>query len=132
MAAVAQRSAVAGPSHTRAPPRPMPAFLRRIRAAHHADDEDDGPASAAGHETSDASTSTAGGSNNTSPPGGDSLAQSQLLPPPPPPPPRPADEDPTLVPPDNFAMVSSFVYRSSFPKKKHFEFLKTLGLKSVL
>ncbi|PWN43356.1 protein-tyrosine phosphatase, partial [Ceraceosorus guamensis] len=37
-----------------------------------------------------------------------------------------------LVPPDNFAMVNTWVYRSSFPKKKHFTFLKTLGLKSVL
>lgn len=37
-----------------------------------------------------------------------------------------------LIPPDNFAMVNSWVYRSSFPKKKHFPFLKTLGLRSVL
>lgn len=37
-----------------------------------------------------------------------------------------------LQPPDNFAMVNSWLYRSSFPKKKHFEFLKTLGLRSVL
>lgn len=37
-----------------------------------------------------------------------------------------------LFPPDNFAMVNSWLYRSSFPKKKHFPFLKTLGLRSVL
>ncbi|PKI84325.1 hypothetical protein MVES_001628 [Malassezia vespertilionis] len=37
-----------------------------------------------------------------------------------------------LVPPENFAMVNSWIYRSSFPKKKHFPFLKTLGLRSVL
>ena len=37
-----------------------------------------------------------------------------------------------LIPPDNFAMVNSWVYRSSFPKKKHFPFLKTLALRSVL
>lgn len=37
-----------------------------------------------------------------------------------------------LVPPENFAMVNSWVYRSSFPKKRHFPFLKTLKLKSVL
>lgn len=37
-----------------------------------------------------------------------------------------------LIPPDNFAMVNSWVYRSSFPKKRHFPFLRTLGLKSVL
>ena len=40
--------------------------------------------------------------------------------------------DAELIPPDNFAMVNSWVYRSSFPKKKHFPFLKTLGLRSVL
>ncbi|CAO1629041.1 unnamed protein product [Parajaminaea phylloscopi] len=37
-----------------------------------------------------------------------------------------------LRPPDNFAMVNSWLYRSSFPKKKHFPFLRKLGLKSVL
>ncbi|MCO5598624.1 hypothetical protein L7F22_052721 [Adiantum nelumboides] len=37
-----------------------------------------------------------------------------------------------LIPPDNFAMVNTWVYRSSFPKKRHFPFLRTLGLKSVL
>ena len=37
-----------------------------------------------------------------------------------------------LLPPDNFAMVNTHVYRSSFPKKKHFPFLRTLGLRSVL
>ncbi|KAJ1041759.1 hypothetical protein NDA14_004718 [Ustilago hordei] len=37
-----------------------------------------------------------------------------------------------LLPPDNFAMVNSHVYRSSFPKKKHFPFLRTLALRSVL
>lgn len=42
------------------------------------------------------------------------------------------EEGQPLQPPDNFAMVNSWLYRSSFPKKKHFPFLKTLGLKSVL
>ncbi|KAF9167627.1 hypothetical protein DFQ26_003783 [Actinomortierella ambigua] len=37
-----------------------------------------------------------------------------------------------LCPPDNFNMVSTWIYRSSFPKKKHFPFLKKLGLKSIL
>src|ERR1051325_5805641 len=37
-----------------------------------------------------------------------------------------------LIPPDNFSMVSNWVYRSSFPKKKNFAFLKKLGLKSIL
>lgn len=37
-----------------------------------------------------------------------------------------------MLPPENFAMVTSFVYRSSFPKRKNFPFLKSLGLKSVL
>lgn len=40
--------------------------------------------------------------------------------------------DTSLIPPENFAMVNSWLYRSSFPKKKHFPFLKTLGLRSVL
>ncbi|CBQ68604.1 related to SIW14-protein involved in actin filament organization [Sporisorium reilianum SRZ2] len=44
----------------------------------------------------------------------------------------PTDFQEDLLPPDNFAMVNSYVYRSSFPKKKHFPFLRTLGLRSVL
>ncbi|KAF8935654.1 Tyrosine-protein phosphatase dsp1 [Dissophora ornata] len=37
-----------------------------------------------------------------------------------------------LCPPDNFNMVTTWIYRSSFPKKKNFSFLKKLGLKSIL
>ncbi|KAK0563997.1 tyrosine-protein phosphatase siw14 [Tilletia horrida] len=37
-----------------------------------------------------------------------------------------------LIPPENFAMINSNVYRSSLPLKKHFPFLRTLGLRSVL
>ena len=37
-----------------------------------------------------------------------------------------------LFPPDNFTLVQEGIYRSSFPKKKNFEFLKRLNLKSVL
>ncbi|KAE8266917.1 hypothetical protein A4X09_0g5431 [Tilletia walkeri] len=37
-----------------------------------------------------------------------------------------------LIPPENFAMVNSKLYRSSLPLKKHFPFLKTLNLRSVL
>ncbi|KAI8376286.1 tyrosine phosphatase family-domain-containing protein [Radiomyces spectabilis] len=37
-----------------------------------------------------------------------------------------------LIPPENFNMVCQHIYRSSFPKKKHFLFLKKLQLKSVL
>ncbi|KAI8344653.1 putative tyrosine-protein phosphatase At1g05000-like protein [Chlamydoabsidia padenii] len=37
-----------------------------------------------------------------------------------------------LIPPENFNMVCQHVYRSSFPKKKHFRFLEKLKLKSVL
>lgn len=37
-----------------------------------------------------------------------------------------------LVVPENFAMVESGVYRSSFPRSKNIPFLKTLGLKSVV
>ncbi|ORZ32592.1 tyrosine phosphatase family-domain-containing protein [Catenaria anguillulae PL171] len=39
---------------------------------------------------------------------------------------------PILVPPLNFAMVASGVYRSGYPNKKNFAFLKTLHLKSVI
>jgi hypothetical protein len=34
--------------------------------------------------------------------------------------------------PENFALVSPFIYRSAFPKRKNFPFLKRLGLKSIL
>ncbi|KAI8969222.1 protein-tyrosine phosphatase, partial [Mycotypha africana] len=37
-----------------------------------------------------------------------------------------------LIPPENFNMVCEHVYRSSFPKKKHYRFLEKLKLKSVL
>ena len=37
-----------------------------------------------------------------------------------------------LVPPLNFAMVSPGVYRSGYPNKKNFPFLKKLGLKSLM
>jgi tyrosine-protein phosphatase SIW14 len=37
-----------------------------------------------------------------------------------------------LCPPDNFALVYSGVYRSGFPTRKNFEFLKKLKLKSIM
>ena len=38
-----------------------------------------------------------------------------------------------LIPPENFAMIEKGLYRSGFPKKKNFAFLKKcLGLKSIL
>ncbi|KAI8092289.1 tyrosine phosphatase family-domain-containing protein [Gilbertella persicaria] len=37
-----------------------------------------------------------------------------------------------LIPPENFNMVCEHIYRSSFPKKKHYKFLEKLKLKSVL
>eukprot|EP01137_Pigoraptor_chileana_P014587 Opistho-2@69394 len=37
-----------------------------------------------------------------------------------------------FVPPLNFAMVAPGVYRSGYPNKKNFPFLKRLGLKSLL
>lgn len=37
-----------------------------------------------------------------------------------------------LIPPENFSMVNSRLYRSSLPLKKHFPFLRTLNLRSVL
>ncbi|PIA15357.1 protein-tyrosine phosphatase [Coemansia reversa NRRL 1564] len=37
-----------------------------------------------------------------------------------------------LNPPENFAMVSPYIYRSGMPKKRNFQYLKKLKLKSVL
>lgn len=42
-----------------------------------------------------------------------------------------AQRDP-LVPSINFSMVCSGVYRSGYPTKKNFAFLRALGLKSIL
>jgi tyrosine-protein phosphatase SIW14 len=39
---------------------------------------------------------------------------------------------PILVPPQNFACVDRGIYRSSFPKKKNFPFLKRLGIKTII
>ncbi|CDW98629.1 hypothetical protein [Sporisorium scitamineum] len=61
--------------------------------------------------------------SNSTLPGTASINNSSSMPP---------DFQEDLLPPDNFAMVNSYVYRSSFPKKKHFPFLRTLGLRSVL
>ena len=36
------------------------------------------------------------------------------------------------VPPENFARVCEGIYRSSFPRIENFEFLKSLGLRSIL
>ena len=45
----------------------------------------------------------------------------------------PIDEMPDeLYPPKNFAMVYQGVFRSAYPTKKSFDFLKKLGLKSVI
>jgi tyrosine-protein phosphatase SIW14 len=41
-------------------------------------------------------------------------------------------DDEELIAPENFSQVSPSLYRSSFPAPKHFPFLRTLGLKSVL
>ena len=43
-----------------------------------------------------------------------------------------SDAKAILVPPPNFACVDRGIYRSSFPKKKNFPFLKRLGVKCVL
>ncbi|KAI8585445.1 tyrosine phosphatase family-domain-containing protein [Geranomyces variabilis] len=48
---------------------------------------------------------------------------------------RAAAEDPgddELYPTENFNMITKGVYRSAFPKKKNFSFLKKLGLRSIL
>jgi len=38
----------------------------------------------------------------------------------------------SYTPPDNFALVTGMVYRSSFPKPENLPYLKKLGLKTVL
>jgi hypothetical protein len=43
----------------------------------------------------------------------------------------PPPEDP-LIPPENFSVVSSGVYRCGFPKRRNFKFMETLRLKTVL
>ncbi|WWC73742.1 uncharacterized protein I206_107714 [Kwoniella pini CBS 10737] len=48
------------------------------------------------------------------------------------PPPTLPNVEEDLVPPENFSLVSKGVYRSGFPKKRNFEFMKTLRLKTVL
>ena len=40
--------------------------------------------------------------------------------------------DDLLLPPENFSMVESGVYRSAFPRTKNFSFLKSLKLKTVI
>ncbi|KAJ3180321.1 hypothetical protein HDU87_002200 [Geranomyces variabilis] len=48
---------------------------------------------------------------------------------------RAATDDPgddELYPTENFNMITKGVYRSAFPKKKNFSFLKKLGLRSIL
>ena len=37
-----------------------------------------------------------------------------------------------FYPMENFSLVSGGIYRSAFPKKRNFGFLKKLGLKSIL
>ncbi|KAI8823632.1 tyrosine phosphatase family-domain-containing protein [Fimicolochytrium jonesii] len=45
---------------------------------------------------------------------------------------RPEDGEEDLNPTENFNMVVKGVYRSAFPKKRNFAFLKKLGLRSIL
>lgn len=42
------------------------------------------------------------------------------------------EEEDLLIPPDNFSMVEPGIYRSGFPGKKNFPFLKSLQLRTVL
>ncbi|CAM9593416.1 unnamed protein product [Scytosiphon promiscuus] len=45
---------------------------------------------------------------------------------------QPEEDQEDLFPPDNFSMVDAGIYRSSFPMKKHFPFLRKLGLRTIL
>lgn len=47
-------------------------------------------------------------------------------------PPAPSPPEDPFIPPENFSLVASGVYRSGFPKKKNFRFMETLKLKTVL
>ena len=38
----------------------------------------------------------------------------------------------SLAPPENFSLVTRGIYRSSFPTKKNFVFLRQLGLRSIV
>ncbi|CAN0565442.1 unnamed protein product, partial [Ectocarpus sp. 12 AP-2014] len=46
--------------------------------------------------------------------------------------PQQQEDQEDLFPPDNFSMVDAGIYRSSFPMKKHFPFLRKLGLRTIL
>jgi hypothetical protein len=88
------------------PVQPIPAFLQSILSAH--------PAPPTPIDTPSTPNPYA------------SSAALYTLPQAPPPP-----EDP-LIPPENFSLVASGVYRSGFPKKRNFKFMETLRLKTVL
>jgi hypothetical protein len=89
-------------------PIPIPAFLQNILSSH------------AAPPTPTPTSATANANPYAS------SAALYTLPQAPPPP-----EDP-LIPPENFSIVSSGVYRSGFPKKRNFKFMETLRLKTVL
>jgi tyrosine-protein phosphatase SIW14 len=42
------------------------------------------------------------------------------------------DRQEEVTPPENFSPVCGEIYRSSFPRPENFQFLKTLGIKSIL
>lgn len=46
--------------------------------------------------------------------------------------PSDAEDDDETRPPPNFHEVGPGLYRSSFPRRQHFEFIRSLGLKTVL
>jgi hypothetical protein len=48
------------------------------------------------------------------------------------PPPAMPDLEEDLVPPENFAVVTTGVYRCGFPKKRNFRFMETLKLRTIL
>jgi hypothetical protein len=89
-------------------PIPIPPFLQNILSSH------------AAPPTPTPTSATANANPYAS------SAALYTLPQAPPPP-----EDP-LIPPENFSIVSSGVYRSGFPKKRNFKFMETLRLKTVL
>eukprot|EP00474_Spongospora_subterranea_P010389 CRZ10847.1 hypothetical protein [Spongospora subterranea] len=42
------------------------------------------------------------------------------------------DTTPWVIPPENFVMVDKGVYRSGFPKRRHFPFLEQIGIRTII
>ncbi|WWD20255.1 hypothetical protein CI109_104731 [Kwoniella shandongensis] len=129
-------------------PRPAPSippFLANILSTHLITAPSSSAGAASNSNTSSPTIFTSGAGaavglhtpNSNSTAGGGGGGGGSTFPAPPPnalylPPPALTKVEEDLVPPENFALVSSGVYRSGFPKKRNFKFMETLRLKTVL